>query len=121
MAKILVVDDEKDVVELVKFMLEREGHQIIEAYDGEEGLAKARQEIPDLIVLDIMMPKMDGYTMHSHLLQSEATSSIPVIILTAKGQMKDLFVMAGNVVVYIEKPFDPKVLREKVKQILAKK
>ncbi len=120
MSKILVVDDERDVVELVKFMLAKEGHQIVEAYDGEEGLEKARQEIPDLIILDIMMPKMDGYTMHSHLMQSDATRGIPVIILTAKGQMKDLFVMAGNVVVYIEKPFDLKVLREKVKHILEK-
>lgn len=121
MGKILVVDDEKDVVELIKFMLEKEGYQVIEAFDGKEGLEKAFQETPDLIVLDIMMPRMDGYTMHSHLLQNDITRNIPVIILTAKGQMKDLFAMAANIVVYMEKPFDPKVLREKVKQILEKK
>jgi len=121
MARVLVVDDEKDVVELVKFLLERDGHQVLEAFNGKEALERARAEHPDLIILDIMMPEMDGYTVNARLTEQEATRHIPVIILTAKGQMRDVFEMASNVAFYMEKPFDPKHLREKIQETLAKK
>ncbi len=120
MARVLVVDDEKDVVELVKFLLERDGHQVLEAYNGKEALERANAEHPDLIILDIMMPEMDGYTVNAHLTENEATRRIPVIILTAKGQMRDVFEMASNVAFYMEKPFDPKHLREKIREVLTK-
>ena len=120
MARVLVVDDERDVVELVKFLLERDGHKVIEAYNGREALEKAYAELPDLIILDIMMPEMDGYTVNARLTETESTKKIPVIILTAKGQMRDVFEMASNVAFYMEKPFDPKHLREKIQEVLSK-
>ena len=121
MARVLVVDDEKDVVELVKFLLERDGHTVLEAFNGREALERAYAEIPDLIILDIMMPEMDGYTVNARLTENDSTRRIPVIILTAKGQMRDVFEMASNVAFYMEKPFDPKHLREKIAEVLAKK
>jgi len=116
----LIIDDEKDVVELVKFLLEREGHQTFEASDGEEGLECARRERPDLIILDIMMPQMDGFTVSTHLMEREATRNIPIVILTAKGQVRDSFQIFPNVRYFIEKPFEPKDLKNKIGEILGK-
>ncbi|OGS05018.1 MAG: hypothetical protein A3G41_01055 [Elusimicrobia bacterium RIFCSPLOWO2_12_FULL_59_9] len=120
MAKILIVDDERDVVALIRFLLEKDTHQVIESYNGSDALEalKGMPEKPDLIILDIMMPVMDGYTVNTKLQDDRTTASIPVMVLTAKGQMKDLFQHAPNVAAYMEKPFDPKVLREKVRAIL---
>lgn len=114
MSKILVVDDEKDVVELLKFILEKDGYVVSTAYNGREALAAAKEIIPDLILLDVMMPEMDGYTVQTQLLESPATREIPIIILTAKGQLRDVFAMSANVRAYMEKPFDPKTLRLKI-------
>ncbi len=115
MPKIMVVDDERDVVELITFILSKENYEVIQAYNGREAMEKIGllpfdepPVKPDLVILDIMMPDIDGYTVQSKMLESENTRSIPIIILTAKGQMKDLFGMASNVAAYIEKPFDPK-------------
>src|SRR5690349_4486863 len=118
MAKILVVDDEKDVVELIQFALTKEGHSVSGAYDGKEGLELARSEQPELIILDVMMPEMDGYTMNTRLVADAKTRSIPVIILTAKGQMRDMFELLPNVRLYLEKPFDPAELRRHVAEIV---
>ena len=127
MARILVVDDEKDVIELLKFLLEKDGFEIITALNGKEALEKigllpsdTPAVRPDLMILDVMMPQMDGYTVQSKLMENEEAKTIPIVILTAKGQMKDLFGMATNVVAYIEKPFDPKMLREKIKELVNK-
>jgi CheY-like chemotaxis protein len=127
MAKILVVDDERDLVELVNFILTKSGHEVVQAYNGREALEivglmpfDKPSVKPDLIILDIMMPEVDGYTVQSKMMENDATRSIPIIILTAKGQMKELFGMASNVVAYIEKPFDPKILRDKVNQLINK-
>lgn len=120
MARILVADDEKDVVELIQFILEKEGHEVLRASNGREALEQANQQAPDLLILDIMMPEMDGYSVTAKLAEWETTKQIPVIILTAKGQMRDLFAMAPNVTRYMEKPFDPKDLREKVREVLQK-
>ena len=121
MAKIMVVDDERDVVELLTFVLQKDGNEIIPVYNGREALeitgilpSQNKQTAPDLIILDIMMPDIDGYTVQSKLMENENTRSIPIVILTAKGQMKDLFSVASNVVAYIEKPFDPELLKLKV-------
>lgn len=121
MAKILIVDDEKDIVELLSFLLEKDGHQVVPAYNGKEALAAVEMSHPDLIVLDIMMPEIDGYTVHAMLSENPATRSIPIIILTAKGQLRDLFEVASNVYALIEKPFDQKSFREKVQEALVKK
>lgn len=121
MAKILVVDDEKDVVELLKFLLEKDGYTVITAFNGREALEVAGQTKPDLVLLDVMMPEMDGYTVQTKLLDNPATRSIPIIILTAKGQLRDVFALSANVRAYIEKPFDPKTLRLKISESLRPK
>jgi CheY-like chemotaxis protein len=128
MPKVMVVDDDKDVVELITFVLSKEQYEVVQAYNGREAMEKIGllpfnepPVIPDLMILDIMMPDIDGYTVQSKMLESEITRSIPILILTAKGQMKELFGMASNVVAYIEKPFDPGMLRSKVTEIINKK
>ena len=124
----MIVDDERDVVTLVKFLLERDGHMVTTACDGADALAKLGVEpadpsapLPALVVLDVMMPIMDGFTVSARLRGSERTKGIPLIILTAKGEMRDLFQVSENVTSYLEKPFDPKTLRERVAAVLAKK
>jgi two-component system, OmpR family, alkaline phosphatase synthesis response regulator PhoP len=116
MAQILVVDDEKDVIELLRFVLEKDGHKVFAAEDGSEGYAAAVAKVPDLIILDIMMPGMDGYTLATKLKSDQATRKIPIVILTAKGQMKEVFQAEENVRAYVEKPFDPKELRDLIVQ-----
>jgi CheY-like chemotaxis protein len=122
MARILVVDDERDVVTLIKFMLEKDGHQVFEAYNGQEALDKLEtlEPAPDLVILDVMMPVMDGYTLASRLGESPKHRAVPLLVLTAKGEMRDLFELAPNVASYIEKPFDPKTLRELIAGMLKK-
>jgi two-component system, OmpR family, alkaline phosphatase synthesis response regulator PhoP len=120
LSKILVVDDEKDVVELLKFLLEKDGHKVITAHNGRDALVLAKKELPELILLDVMMPEMDGYTVQTQLLEDEKTKALPIIILTAKGQLRDVFAMSSNVRAYIEKPFDPKTLRTKIQESLPK-
>ncbi|MBI4347968.1 MAG: response regulator [Elusimicrobia bacterium] len=122
----MVVDDERDVVTLIRFLLEKDGHEVLEAYNGVDALAKLGVEpkkegapLPDLIILDVMMPLMDGYATATRLREDPTTRPIPVVVLTAKGQMRELFEMAPNVAAYIEKPFDPKNLRDLVAGMLA--
>ena len=119
MANILVVDDEKDVVELISFLLKKDGHNITTANNGVEALAEVAKNAPELILLDVMMPEMDGYSVQTRLLENPKTKDIPIIILTAKGQLKDVFSMSTNVAAYMEKPFDPKTLRQKIKESLS--
>ena len=121
MAKILVVDDEKDVVELLKFLLEKDGHEIHTANTGKEALNMTPGLMPDLMLLDVMMPEMDGYSVQTQLLENPKTKDIPIIILTAKGQLRDVFALASNVKAYLEKPFDPKALRVKIQESLQPK
>ena len=96
MAKILVTDDEKDVVELLKFLLEKDGHQVLTAHNGKDALDLTAKNTPELILLDVMMPEMDGYTVQTKLLENPKTKDIPIIILTAKGQLRDVFAMSAN-------------------------
>ena len=126
MSKVLVVDDEKDVVYLIKVLMEREKLEVIEAYNGLEAYNKLTSKdpnkvLPDVIILDIMMPEMDGYTLQSKLQEIDELSHIPIVILTAKGQMKDLFELASNIFAFVEKPFEPKNLVKTVKDALASK
>ena len=121
MAKLLVVDDDRDVIELLTYLLERHGHQIVEANNGREGLESVVREQPDLIILDIMMPEMDGFAMNDQLMKDQTTQKIPVIILTAKGQVRESFQRTPNVRYFMEKPFDPKDLQDNVLETLGRR
>ena len=117
--KILVVDDEVELVELVKIRLEANGYEVIMANSGLEGLSKAASELPDLIILDIAMAEMDGYTVLQKLREEEKTKDIPVIMLTAYAKMQSLFEMEG-ISDYIVKPFDPQDFLLRVGRVLKK-
>ena len=118
--KILLTDDDKDLVEVMSLRLEREGYTILRAYDGDECLDKARAELPDLIIMDVSMPKMDGYSALKAIRTDKAIRHIPVIILTAKDQMEDIFKMEG-VKDFFVKPFEYEDVAQKVRSILQKK
>ena len=117
--KILLVDDEVALLKTLRRRLELNNYEVVEAQNGEEGLAKARSEQPDLIISDVMMPKMDGYTFIRKLRQEPSLAATPVIILTAKPHMKDLFVFEGiKECDYIVKPFRSDELLKKIEQLL---
>ena len=117
--RILVVDDEIYIVHILDFSLGMEGYEVITALDGEQAVQKAREFKPDLIVLDIMMPKMDGYETCKVLKASTETSHIPIILLSAKGRTIDqqtgYDVGAED---YITKPFSPRKLVDQVNTML---
>jgi len=116
--KILAVDDEKHIVRLVQVNLERAGYTVITANDGKEALEKVNEENPDLVVLDVMMPYMDGFEVLQNLRRSPATRDIPVIMLTAKAQDADVFKgWQSGVDCYLTKPFNPMELLSFVKRI----
>ena len=117
--KILVVDDEIYIVHILDFSLGMEGYEVLTALDGEQALEKARAEHPDLIVLDIMMPKLDGYETCKLLKADPATKGIPVILLSAKGRNVDQkigFEVGADD--YITKPFSPRKLVERINAVL---
>ena len=107
MITILVVDDEIQMVEMIKMRLEAYGYEIITAYDGIEGLNKAKKEKPDLILLDLMLPKLDGYQVCRMLKFDKTLNKIPIIMLTALGGKEDReWGKKVNADGYITKPFD---------------
>lgn len=118
--KILIVDDAVDTVELLRKRFRSEGYDTAEAYNGEEGLQKVTEYHPDLIVLDIMMPKIDGYEVCQRLKVDEKTKYIPVLMLTAKGEVehkvKGLDIGADD---YLAKPFDYKELSARIRSLLS--
>jgi DNA-binding response OmpR family regulator len=119
--KILVVDDEVDLVETVRFPLEMEGFDVLVSYNGEDALNQARKESPDLIILDLMLPKLDGYKVCRLLKFDERYKHIPILMLTAKTQEKDKTLgMETGANEYITKPFEMDYLMEKVKAYLNK-
>jgi two-component system alkaline phosphatase synthesis response regulator PhoP len=125
MARIMIVDDERDVVQLIRFLLEKDGHIVTTAYNGAEALEKLGVEprnpdaaAQDLVVIDVMMPVMDGYTACQKMGADPRTRSLPIIVLTAKGDTKELFQMAPNVASHLDKPFDPKKLRDLISSML---
>ncbi|OQX96038.1 hypothetical protein B6I21_02255 [candidate division KSB1 bacterium 4572_119] len=106
--KILAIDDDKTVRLLVSHSLTKAGHQVVMAENGEEGLQKAVEENPDLILLDVMMPGIDGLQVCSQLKNDEPTKSIPIFMLTGKTQMQDIEeALSKGADNYISKPFDP--------------
>jgi two-component system alkaline phosphatase synthesis response regulator PhoP len=116
--KILAVDDERHIVRLVQVNLERAGYQVVSAFDGKEALKKVESEKPDLIVLDVMMPHMDGFEVLKRLKSDDKTKNIPVVMLTAKAQDADIFRgWASGVDCYLTKPFNPLELLTFVKRI----
>ncbi|NLH98603.1 MAG: response regulator [Chthonomonadales bacterium] len=116
--KILAVDDEKAIVRLVQVNLEREGYEVVTAYDGREALEKVASERPDLVVLDVMMPYMDGFEVLQQLKKNPETRDIPVIMLTAKAQDADVFRgWQSGVDCYLTKPFNPMELKQFVKRV----
>ena len=115
-SKILVVDDETYIVELVKFNLEKEGYKVVVANDGLSALEKVKSELPDLIILDIMLPKMDGLEVYRTLKLNPEYNSIPIIMLTAKGEDIDTVLgLEMGADDYIKKPFSPRELVARVK------
>ena len=118
--KILAVDDERHIVRLVQVNLERAGYTVVTAFDGKEALEKVESENPDLVVLDVMMPYMDGFEVLQTLRKNQATRELPVIMLTAKAQDADVFRgWQSGVDCYLTKPFNPMELISFVKRIFA--
>ncbi|MDD4335279.1 MAG: response regulator transcription factor [Desulfotomaculaceae bacterium] len=116
MSKILVVEDEKNILELVRFNLEREGYEVISTTDGACGLEMVREELPDLIILDVMLPGMNGLEVCRELQQDSATRFIPVIILSARAEELDRVLgLEMGADDYIVKPFSPRELVARVK------
>ena len=116
--KILAVDDERHIVRLVQVNLERAGYEVVTANDGKEALEKVAGENPDLVVLDVMMPYMDGFEVLQNLRRDPSTRDIPVIMLTAKAQDADVFKgWQSGVDMYLTKPFNPMELLSFVKRI----
>ncbi len=116
---ILIVDDEKDIVDLVAYNLEREGYEVLKAYDGEKALQLARSKTPDLIVLDLMLPGIQGLEVCKRIRQNPETAAIPIIMLTAKGEEIDKVVgLEAGADDYITKPFSVKELLARIKAVL---
>lgn len=117
--KVLIVDDDPNVIRSLSFILEKEGYIVIAASDGEEALRKIKEELPHLIILDIMLPKIDGFQVYKRLKANAKTKGISVIILTAKGEEKDKRLGRElGVDAYITKPFDIDALLSEVRKIL---
>jgi two-component system alkaline phosphatase synthesis response regulator PhoP len=117
--KVLVVDDEEYIQHILNFSFGAEGYDVVTASDGEEGLSKARNEKPDVIVMDIMMPKMDGYEACKKIKADPSTKNIPVILLTAKGRDADRKLGSeAGADDYVVKPFSPGRLIERVEGII---
>jgi two-component system phosphate regulon response regulator PhoB len=117
--RILIVDDEEDVLELVRYNLDRNSYQIETATSGEEALSKARKSTPELIILDLMLPGIDGLEVCKKLKSDVKTEHIPIVMLTAKGDESDIVTgLELGAEDYITKPFSPKVLIARVRRIL---
>ncbi|MCX5687871.1 MAG: response regulator [Candidatus Omnitrophica bacterium] len=117
--KILIVDDEEDIQKLLKIRLEQEGFTVLVASDGENGIKIAELEMPDLIILDIMMPKIDGYSCLKEIRRIQKTKDMPILMMSGKEEEKvrDLFAFQ-KISGYLEKPFELDNLVAKVKDIL---
>jgi two-component system response regulator VicR len=121
--RILCIEDEPEMIDLIRLILSRKGFEVSGASGGQEGIYKIRTEKPDLILLDLMMPFMDGWEVYQQMKADEATKNIPVIVVTAKAQSIDkvLGLHIAKVDDYIAKPFSPKELIDSVERVFAKK
>lgn len=117
--RILLVDDEPDLVQMVSVRLTAAGYEVTPAYDGQQALDQVKQARPDLIILDLMLPKLDGYKVCRLLKFDERTKSIPVLIFTARAQVEDVTLATEcGADGYLTKPFEAKALLEKLQQLL---
>ena len=119
---VLVADDDPDILALVTFRLERAGYDVVAANDGEQALQLALAQPPDLAVLDVMMPKLDGYEVTTRLRQNERTRRMPIVLLTARVQEADIargFEVGADD--YVKKPFSPQELGARVQAILGRR
>jgi two-component system alkaline phosphatase synthesis response regulator PhoP len=120
--RILVVDDEEDILELITYNLMKEGYHVITAASGETAISKAHKEKPDLILLDLMLPGVDGLDVYRELKKKEDTSQIPIIMVTAKTEDADIITgLELGSDDYVTKPFSPKVLLARIKAVLRRK
>lgn len=116
---ILIVEDDPDIVELLQYTLEREGYPVISAQNGEKGLAEARRRKPGLIVLDLMLPGLDGLGVCKALKGDDATKGIPIVMLTAKGEESDIVLgLEFGADDYVKKPFSPRELVARIRTVL---
>jgi two-component system response regulator VicR len=120
--RLAYIEDEAEMIDLVRLILGRRGYTVIGANGGYEGLTLVQKEIPDLILLDLMMPDMDGWDVYHQIKSDVKTRDIPVIVITAKAQNIDkiLGLQIAKVDDYISKPFSPQELLERVEQVLSK-
>jgi two-component system phosphate regulon response regulator PhoB len=119
---ILAIDDEEDILELVKYNLEREGFEVITADTGENGLSILKKNRPDLILLDLMLPGIDGFDVAKKIRADDSYKDIPVIMLTAKGEEADIVTgLELGADDYVSKPFSPRVLTARIKTVLRRK
>jgi two-component system phosphate regulon response regulator PhoB len=117
--KILIVEDDRDIVEMVEYNLKQEGYVTVHAFNGEKGIELADKEKPDLIILDLMLPAIDGFEVCKRLKQQQSTSLIPIIILSAKSRETDKVVgLELGADDYITKPFSPRELIARIKAVL---
>ncbi|MCF8092200.1 MAG: response regulator transcription factor [Desulfotignum sp.] len=119
---ILIVDDEEDIVELIRYNLKSEGYTILTAGTGEQAIKIARQSRPDLIVLDLMLPGIDGLEVTRYLKNNDQTAQIPIVMVTAKGEESDVVTgleLGAND--YISKPFSPRELQARIRAILRRR
>jgi len=120
--KILVVDDERDLVDLISLNLQRQGYEVITAHDGKVGLELARKQLPDLVILDLMMPGLSGQEVVTRIKGDPQTTALPILMLTARGEETDIIVgLSLGADDYVTKPFSIKVLMARVAAVLRRK
>ncbi len=120
--RILIVDDEEDIVELVRYNLEKEGYETLVAFSGEDALALALREMPDLVVLDLMLPGIDGLEVTRQIRNGDTTFDLPIVMLSAKGEEADIVTgleLGAND--YLSKPFSPRELIARIRGILRRR
>jgi two-component system response regulator VicR len=120
--RVVYIEDEAEMIDLVRLILNRRGYQVIGAHGGREGLEIVQKELPDLVLLDLMMPDMDGWDVYQQMKAEQRTHDIPVVVVTAKAQNIDkvLGLHIAKVDDYISKPFSPGELIDSVENILSK-
>jgi two-component system phosphate regulon response regulator PhoB len=116
--RILLIEDERDLCDVLSYNLQREGYDTLVAHDGQEGLRKAQMQLPDLVILDLMLPRLDGLEVCRQMRAGKQTRAIPIIMLTAKGEETDQVVgFSVGADDYVVKPFSPKVLLQRIRAL----
>lgn len=121
MKKIVIVEDHLETAEMIKMVLKPRGYELYHTPDGERAIELIRQNQPDIILLDVMLPGMDGYSIQSALLEDPELKNIPILIMTSKPKTEEIFQTATNVLGFIEKPFVVKDFVKMVEDILEQK